>query len=64
MRSYQSNLTNSIVSETVLTSSPIRNKFLWKNLVIEKRVSMNWIDRLYEASIVHAFWSVLSSPEI
>lgn len=42
--------------------SPSYTRYLWKNLIIEKRISVNWVDKLFKGSIVDSFWTVLSSP--
>jgi hypothetical protein len=39
----------------------IQNIHLWENLVIEKRISINWLEKLYKNSFLYAFWSVFSS---
>ena len=53
---------NSVISAAVFSGSPAQTSYVWKNLVIEKRISINWIDTLYRHNPLHAFWTVLSSP--
>jgi len=33
----------------------------WKYLVIEKRLSTNWISKLLKGSLINSFWSVFTS---
>ena len=53
---------NSFISDRLFTGSSVRNNYLWKNLVIERRISINWLGRLFKGSVFDAFWSVVSSP--
>lgn len=39
-----------------------RPSVFWDALIIEKRISVNWLYALYKKSIFQAFWLVLSSP--
>ena len=53
---------NSFAAGSLFSESPVRTNYLWKNLVIEKRISLNWLGKMYEGSVLDAFWTVLSSP--
>ena len=46
----------------MFSGSSALNDFLWKNIIIEKRISLSRLDKLYKKSPLHDFWSVLSSP--
>ena len=50
-----------IPKETVFSGSPEQANYLWENLVIEKRISVNWLHKIYKESLVDAFWSVFSA---
>ena len=52
---------NSFLPDTFSFGSPARTSLSWNNLIIEKRISMNWLHRLYEGSIFQDCWLVLSS---
>jgi len=52
----------SFVPDSLFMGSPFRTGYLWKNIVIEKRISTNWAYRMYKGSIFDSFWSVLISP--
>ena len=51
----------SLTSENLFTGSSLHNYLLWGNLIVEKRISVNWLFKLYRKSFPHDFWSVLSS---
>jgi hypothetical protein len=53
---------NEFTGVKLFSGSPARVNYLWKNLIIEKNISLSWVDKLYKESILHAFWFVLSSP--
>jgi hypothetical protein len=42
--------------------SLLRTGNFGKGLVIEKSISIGWLDKLYKGSVFDAFWSVLSAP--
>jgi hypothetical protein len=42
--------------------STITRSYMWNDLIIEKRVSMGWLYKLYEDSIFHDFVLIFSSP--
>jgi len=46
----------------VYFGSPVASHYVWKNIIIEKRISMNWLYKLYEGSILQDVWVVLTSP--
>lgn len=52
----------SFISGNLFAGSTARKNYLWKNLIIEKRISVNWLYKMYKNSFFHDFWSVLSSP--
>jgi len=52
---------NAFVADRLFTGSSMRTNYLWKNLVTEKRMSINWLGKLYNGSILDSFWTVLSS---
>lgn len=62
MNTMQTISGNSLISDAIFSGSPAQTNYLWKNLVVEKRISINWIDTLYRHSPLYAFWTVLSSP--
>lgn len=62
MSTIQTISSEALLSDRIFLGSSVRTNYLWKNLIIEKRVSSNFIHKLYKNSLVHAFWSVLSSP--
>jgi hypothetical protein len=43
-------------------SSPLPADYIWKNLNIEERVSVNWLHKLYRESILSNLFSLLFSP--
>jgi hypothetical protein len=53
---------NSVVSDGLFIDSPFRTGYLWKNLVIEKRISISWLYKLYKGTILGSFGQVISSP--
>lgn len=53
---------NSFAAGRLFSESPVRANYLWKNLITEKRISLNWLDKMYKGSVLDAFWTVLSSP--
>lgn len=53
---------NSLMSGKLFLGSPIRAKYMWNNIIIEKRTSLNWARRLYKDSILHNIIAVLTSP--
>jgi hypothetical protein len=53
---------DAVFSEGLFIESPFRTGYLWKNLVIEKRISMSWAYKLYKGTILDAFGLVLFSP--
>jgi len=44
------------------TYSPALKEYAWRNLIIEKRVSVNRLGKYFNKGVLGAFWSVLSSP--
>jgi hypothetical protein len=58
------NTIQNAIPNKLFVGSALPASFFWKNIVIEKRVSTNWIQRLYKESIVHDFWTVLTSKVI
>ncbi|MDO8658796.1 MAG: hypothetical protein Q7K55_08695 [Candidatus Levybacteria bacterium] len=42
--------------------SNLGNTYVWDNLIIEKRISVGWIYKLYKNSFLSDIWHVLSSP--
>jgi hypothetical protein len=50
------------VTKQLYFGSPGTTPYVWKNVVIEKRISMNWLYKLYEGSILQDIWLVLTSP--
>jgi len=64
MNNIQTLSGNGLVSEKVFYKSPAlnKNKYLWGNLIIEKSISINWLNKLYKGSVADSFWSVLTSP--
>jgi hypothetical protein len=62
MNTIQAISSNSFISDKLFLASPMRTDYVWKNLIIERRISINWVDKLFKGSILYAFWSVLSSP--
>jgi hypothetical protein len=53
---------NSLNSGQLFFGSPARSSYLWNNLIIEKRISVGWLYKLYEDSIIHDIVLVLTSP--
>lgn len=59
---------NQVISTNVDNSgrlyfgSSTDKSYMWNNLIIEKRISLNWLHRLYEDSIFHDFVLIFSSP--
>ena len=58
----RANSNESFVVNNLSFDSPSHTDYFWKNLIIEKRMSMNLVDKLYKGSVLHAFWSIWSSP--
>jgi hypothetical protein len=46
MNTAQSISRESFTLDNLFFESPIRTGYLWKNLIIEERISMNWIHKL------------------
>lgn len=42
--------------------SPMPKSYMWNNLIVEKRISVNWIGKLFIGGILDDFLTVLSSP--
>lgn len=53
---------NNFPSIKSLFGSAVGKSYVWNNLIIEKRISMNWAYKLFKHSILYDFWSVLFSP--
>ena len=53
---------HTFTANNLFFGSPVRSSYMWENLIIEKRISMNWAYKFYKGSILNDFWSVLSSP--
>lgn len=53
---------NAFTSDNIFIESPVGERYLWKNLIIEKRISTNWIYEIYKSSILHDLILVLFSP--
>lgn len=49
-------------SNNLFVGSSTQTSYIWKNLVIEKRISMNWAHKLFKDSIFYAFLTVWASP--
>lgn len=55
-------------SEQFLTSgklflgAPVGINYMWKNIILEKRHSQNWLEKVYHNSPLDDFISVLLSP--
>ncbi len=62
MNTIQTIPRSSIKSNMLFSDSTIRTDYFWNNLVIEKRISVNWLYKLYKGSLLYNFWSVISSP--
>ena len=62
MNTTQATSANSLKSSALFSVSTTRSDYFWKNLVIEKRISVNWLYKLYKGSLLYSFWSVFSSP--
>lgn len=62
MNTIQISPNSSVMPGNLFFGPPARTGYIWKNLVIEKRISMNWAHKLFKGSIFHAFWTVWSSP--
>lgn len=54
---------NSKNSELFFGSALDKN-FVWENLIAEKRISVNWLYKLYKNSIFDKFWMLLTTPVI
>lgn len=50
------------IQDKLLMGSLVHTNYMWSNLIIEKRKSVNWVDKLYKGSVLNAFWLVFSSP--
>lgn len=50
-----------ILSDKLFFGPQIRTNYVWKNLILEKRTSMNWLNKLYKHSFMYDFWVLLSS---
>lgn len=49
-------------SSNLLIGSPAQTSYQRKNLIIEKPASIGWVSELYKGSVLHSFWTVLTSP--
>ena len=50
-----------IIPNGLFYGSSERTKYLWKNLIIEKRISTSLLSRIFKGTVLGAFWVVLSS---
>lgn len=53
---------NAFMSGNLFSGSPVRTGYLWKNLIVENRISFGWLHKLYKGSVLDAFGTVLTSP--
>ena len=42
--------------------SPEARSYMWDNLIIEKKISVGWLYKLYEDSIFHDFVVLFTAP--
>jgi hypothetical protein len=61
MNTIQISQGSAISSDGIFRESSVWNKLLWKNLVIEKKISVNWIYKIFKHSLLYDFWTVWSS---
>ncbi len=62
MKDTQTITTDSAHSERLYFGSPVTTGYTWNNVIIEKRVSLNWLYKLYKDSIFHDFVLIFFSP--
>lgn len=62
MKTIQAISKNIFLPNKLLLGSSVRTGLLWRNLITEKRISRNWLYKLYKGTVLHDFWLLLSSP--
>lgn len=62
MNATQTILKDSFTANKLFIESPMLSSWLWENLIIEKRISMNWIVKIYKGSFLYDFWLLATSP--
>ncbi|MDP2638196.1 MAG: hypothetical protein Q8P26_04005 [Candidatus Levybacteria bacterium] len=58
----QSSSTKSFTPVESFFHSNLGRGYVWDNLIIEKRISVSWIYKLYKGSLLEDIWLILSSP--
>ncbi len=61
MKDIQTISADAVHSERIYFGSPAERRYMWNNLIIEKRISIGWLYKLYEDSIFHDFVLLLTS---
>ncbi|MBI4089241.1 MAG: hypothetical protein HY424_00880 [Candidatus Levybacteria bacterium] len=56
--------TKTSLSVNFFLGSSLGNDYVWENLIIERRIKVGWLYKLYKGSILESFWKLLSSPVI
>lgn len=62
MNNLKANINSPAVSSGLYTGSYEMTNYLYRNLTIEKKISLNWLSKLYKDSFFRDFWLLLSSP--
>ena len=62
MNTTEKNIISSLDSFDIYFGEGEAKSYVWENLIIEKRIPVNWVYRLYKGSIFEKIWLVLSSP--
>jgi len=62
MNTIQAISGNPFVSDKLFFGPSVRTNYLWKNLIVEKRISMSRLYKLTRHILLYDFWSVLPSP--
>ena len=62
INTMQSISTHAAHPDRLFAGLPVPTNYMWDNVIIEKRTSVNWLHKLYAGSILDEVWTVLSSP--
>ncbi len=62
MNSLQSSARISTSTQKAVFSLNLLNNIMWNNLIIEKRISVNWLYSLLEKTHLSDVWMVFTHP--
>jgi hypothetical protein len=53
---------NELPENAIVFDTSAQTDYLWDNLIIEKRVSLNWLAKIIKVSWLGSLWLLMSSP--